>query len=849
MAVRALLIEGFHGNLKYIDNDISQVRKIFDSLNISTQIAPIGNAREVRNKIEDECAGSYSNDVIIIYYTGHGILEKNKLHFKIADSPNRFTNMLSINAVVESLTNSVYTKVILILDCCNAEAAEKAIVNEDLERFHLLYSSRTLQKSWELDEYQMSAFTKFMCDSLETLSRTSVANGRITLRNLDDEIRQKISIYNNEQHRNIPHPGSLGTRSDEIVLYTLYNGGETELISKVKDYRCNFLSCIEDCIKTCSGRFSWCDTLFRHDINMRTYTIPTVKIGDGSTLKLEKFFYEWVRSNNTYLALLANAGVGKTSACFHLASMIMKSNFQFDLLPVFVPLQLWDEIAKGKNVFEIIQIFSNGVFTTAEIQELTNLKKLLFLLDGFDEINTESTLSGIIANFKKLAPFLRFGCKTILTCRTHYFADENQISDVLQGKVVGTDFAALLLSDEYNFYIGELQEFSENEILEVIQLSVTSEDANKIWDDIKAIYDLRDLAKKAIILKMILKTLPELKKKSQTGKITASTLYRIYTYKLLKRELSERRYKMDISDLEDFIEYIASLMWEHQTLSINTQVFHKEIVSFRSKQSDIHLGLDQYIYSGRVSSFFIRDRNDNYAFSHKSFYEYYFARYCIQSIEDAECDFSGWKRKWFDKEVANFIADIIVAEHKAFTIIQLFSAANQVTHPTIIWNVLHILSLLDYDVVQKYLTDDTKKSLVDKAKRETNCVIIRQYCRIIAKFIDRTLSEQFIDKIIEIVRIDKNQNRENNDTYFNYYNGKDSACSAFIKHLQTPSPKYDAKLHIYLLGDIAGTEYLEPFVAATKTWSATEYQRLSVSVEQAIAAISKRDLTHINTQP
>lgn len=837
MAIQALLIEGFHGQLKYTENDICRVRETFNRLNISTQTAPLGNARDVREVIEEKCSRAYSNDTLIIYYSGHGELRGGKLNLRIADTRNVYNDLLNINQIIDTTLLSAYMKIALILDCCHAEAAQKAI--EDLERFHLLYSSRTLQKSWELDEYQMSAFTMFMCDALQDLLNSN-ANESITLHNLSAEIRSRRDKYNQAHNTDIPRPGAIGSKADEIVLYISYQSGETKFAAKIEEYRQNFLHCIENCSKACSGKFFWCDALFRHDIEMTKYTVPTVNTNEGTKLKLSDFFIQWINSNDAYLALLANAGVGKTSACFYLVSMATRGELNV-LVPVLIPLQMWEELAKKKDVIESISEFSNKIFTSEEIRELIKSKQLVLLLDGFDEISSESALSSIIANFKKLAPFLRLGCKTILTCRTHYFAEESQINDVLQGQVTGTDFAVLLLGDEYNFLIGELQEFSESEILEVIQLSDATWDANKIWADIKAIYDLRDLAKRAIILKMILKTLPELQMKSKNHKITASTLYRIYTYKLLKRELGERRYKMDINDLEKFIEYIASLMWTYQTLSINTHTFQKEIADFYSQQLDVQFELDQYIYSGRISSFFVRDRHDNYAFCHKSFFEYYIARHCIRSIENGESDFSGWDRKWFDKEIASFVTDIIIAEPRKYAIIQLFRAANQATHPTVIWNVLHILSLLNLDSVQEYLTDDTKEKLIKKAGNETNCVIIRQYCRIISKFIDRCLSEQLIEKIIDIVKNDPEQNRENNETYFNYYNGKEAACNAFVKHLQSPSPKYDAKLHLYLLGDIAGPEYLEPLRRATNNWPLSEYEKMRRSIEDAIKSISIRD--------
>ena len=281
-------------------------------------------------------------------------------------------------------------------------------------------------------------------------------------------------------------------------------------------------------------------------------------------------------------------------------------------------------------------------------------------------------------------------------------------------------------------------------------------------------------------------------------------------------------------------------MWRNQTLSINTDRFKKEIADFYLQKERYPVyTLDQYIYSGRVSSFFVRDKNNNYAFSHKSFFEYYFSRYCVKRIKN-EINDPCWSKKWFDKEIAAFITDIFQKGGMQHLIFYLFSAASSTTDPIVIWNTLHILSLLDFDDVHSFLTDDTISKLLQKADSETNCVIIRQYCRIIAKFINRDIAEQYIDKIIQIVQTDPVQNQENNDTYYNYYGGKEAACQAFIKHLQVPNPKYDAKLHIYLLGDIASVKYLSQFESAVSNWSPDDYERMHRSITEAKRLMSAR---------
>ena len=156
----------------------------------------------------------------------------------------------------------------------------------------------------------------------------------------------------------------------------------------------------------------------------------------------------------------------------------------------------------------------------------------------------------------------------------------------------------------------------------------------------------------------------------------------------------------------------------------------------------------------------------------------------------------------------------------------------------LIWNTLHIISLLDIEIIEKYLVNNMKLEYIKRGEQESRSVIIRQYCRIIAKFIDRKSAENLIDKIIMIVKSDPKENDDNDRTYYNYYGGKNAAINAWIKHLSVRKPKYDAKLHLYLLEHLATKEYLEKIKNAIQNWENIEGYEEDIS--RALTQIEKR---------
>ena len=351
---------------------------------------------------------------------------------------------------------------------------------------------------------------------------------------------------------------------------------------------------------------------------------------------------------------------------------------------------------------------------------------------------------------------------------------------------------------------------------------------------INEIYDLKDLAKRAILLKMILQTLPELKK--NTGVIDSATLYLLYTQKLLRREFESRKIGIELSEKENFIGYIANLMFSNEQLTIDSKKFDKEIEQFFISSLYSRDELNNYNYDCKVSTFFCRDIHDNYRFIHKSFYEYYYSLYCVRQL--GEDNLSPWKSRWFPREIAKFTKELVSNKRYKHLIPKIVQTSLDAKDGVLIWNTLHVLSLLDEIDIEKYFTKQLKEEYIKRAYQETRSVIIRQYCRVIAKFIDRKEAEILIDRIILMVKEDPVENKDNDETYYNYYGGKNAACQAFIKHLSVVHPKYDAKLHLYLLEHLASEDYINKIIDVTDKWDNRE--DYADAIAQAVEGIAGR---------
>lgn len=820
--INALLINGCNKGLVYLSNDLEYMKKSFESIGI-TCTSSGGNKLMILKSLSEIIDMLSSNDSLIVYYSGHGEIKRSGLALKVDDN-NSVNDYLPLRELIDNTLQSECTNILFILDCCYSTASILDWKTYASEKYILLLPSNRIEQVEESDELQGSVFTYFMYKALIDKPDQLFEESTITLNSFFNTVKEYIQDYSQKTHRTISKPdliGSNNTISRFVLAKHITNNKEKILNEKILMYHDDFKKCIFECERKCYDNAIWCNTICLLDINLNKYLIPTIRqyrssLSSDGKEKIDIFLEKWfinTGNNNNYLALLGDMGVGKSVACLYIFEYICEHFKSY--VPILISLNSFALHKVGKDSFyQFLCEYLNSKFSIDEIKELCKQQKLVFILDGFDEIGNTANLNSIISNYNLLITFFRMNCKTVLTCRTHYFSNQEEINQVLSGSIEGTDFANYLLCKEYPFNVIELLEFTPNEVIKLIRLLSPGQNINGIWKQICSIYDLRDLAKRAILLKMILQTLPDLKK--QNSPVSSYTIYKFYTKKILRREVNNRKTGLEISEKERFISYIAFLMFKSNELVINTSKFHNEIISYFTNSIYSRDDLNSIKYDCRVATFFSRDKNDNYQFMHKSFFEYYFAMYCIQQLSENRME--SWSIRWFPKEIAYFIKSMLCEQSYSHLIIRVIDFSLKSEDDLVLWNTLHILSLIDDNVINAVLLPDHKKSYLERAFQENRCVIIRQYCRIISRFVSREKAEELIDRVINIARTNSSENEKNDETYFNYYGGKKAACQAFISHLNVPNPKYDARLHLYLLEHLANKDYIDRIIEATNQW-------------------------------
>jgi predicted NACHT family NTPase len=277
------------------------------------------------------------------------------------------------------------------------------------------------------------------------------------------------------------------------------------------------------------------------------------------------------------------------------------------------------------NDFEV-----KGNFTFAKFQLLNEKGRFLIILDGFDEM-ADRVLDGLPQeHFEELGTLACKNGKVILSSRTHYFKDPDHVFEVHEdSKAVHNS-----IEGRSQFEILFLNAFTEEDIDKYLQDSFKDE-----WENykniIKSTYDLKSLAEVPILLNMIVQILPDMVRENKM--INRSEIYQTFTDKWFKRE--QWRRGLHTKERIYFCMQLAMHFYKRQENYVHWKTLPQYIKDYFKDKVDTHTDLDVFEADVRTSNFLIRKEDSgNYFFVHKSFMEFFVAKWFLDNIRNNVVD-------------------------------------------------------------------------------------------------------------------------------------------------------------------------------------------------------------------
>ena len=529
----------------------------------------------------------------------------------------------SIPAVLQKLVNLMPS---------DRPTLSKSVFSQQLhDWFEVLYHFES-DDIWEKDYFEWIVQVRSWLGKYDRILVRGI-EGEAKLNHLND-LRQSVEQHKTDQ-------GLLVARSwvSQTVLEAVEDNRQLfcytfdELIDKDADFS-GYLDWLEAEVKS-----QKIDTLYvdlactKEDIDPNTQQSLGKSRYDQENGWIDRYINTWLKDPaKEHLSILGEFGTGKTWFALHYAweavqkyRAAKKEGNELPRLPLVIPLR---DYAKAVSVESLFSEFFfrqhnvNGLNYKA-FEQLNRMGKLLLIFDGFDEMAAKIDRQKMINNFWELAKIVGPGAKAILTCRTEHFPEAKEGREVLNAQLQAS--TSNLSGEPPQFEVLELEKLNNQQIREVLsKRKAKPETIAKIM----ANSELVDLARRPVMINLILEALPEI----ESGK--PIDLARIYLYAVSRKMERDIKTERTFTSMKDKLYFLCELAWEilsTDQISLNYRLFPDRIRRCFGAVVQEQTDLDHWHYDMMGQTLLIRNADGDYSPAHRSLLEFFVAyKFAVQ---------------------------------------------------------------------------------------------------------------------------------------------------------------------------------------------------------------------------
>lgn len=423
----------------------------------------------------------------------------------------------------------------------------------------------------------------------------------------------------------------------------------------------------------------------------------TVLNADGTDHNnLQEVIHKWIDSPSIgLLSILADYGAGKSTLIERIQYEYCAQyvNGTSTLKPLLLRLKDYEKFnSLDELMLDTVRRDYQRIVPIDLLWKFLSNGEFLVLMDGFDEIALRSSKDVRKERIQELLPIVAESKQALLTCRPAYFVSEDEYHDALSA-MTGSHLVTMLASSgprgqrQLQKESRQLRSFLRNALLlprsttalrsidlltvtlsslskEQIQehfLSRKSELENacgvslvEIESFVSETYDLSDLVRRPILLKMITDTLTSgrVDVKNLGSQFGPAELYEIYIAVQfdIDWEKGDVRKLFSPSQRRDYAEKIAVLMFDSGQLEVDLE-----------QLSSITDG-DEAMLTDVTTCTFLTRSGKLFQFSHRSFAEFFTARFLARKLSLGEKD-ERFARK-LSQEILYFLGAFCLIESK-----------------------------------------------------------------------------------------------------------------------------------------------------------------------------------------
>ncbi|MDQ2904419.1 MAG: NACHT domain-containing protein [Chloroflexota bacterium] len=338
------------------------------------------------------------------------------------------------------------------------------------------------------------------------------------------------------------------------------------------------------------------------------------------------------------ILLLGEAGQGKTTVLKQvftlLTNQFLNTYPPTSPFPLYMPLRDFS-YTKG-NAAELIWSHISEEFPLAfeDFVLLLRNNQILFLFDGFDEIKGELTQTAI----NERAAGKIFARPSLLSCRKSFFDFYLSMSILQEYYPIWIELRPLEMDTHVEQYIATFCSQKQSKLAQNIS------PIEPIIQTIKGTPELQDLAQRPLLLIMMLDIFTDPKEVNEEI-WNVAILYKKYTELWLKNEAAKLSSILKWNEKAGLLEEIAWITYSSQPpvaflYSLNQSVTftYIDIAAIIKNAASRYLSVTeaQILDDLCFRTLLLLSEGETYYFLHKSFQEYYAARYIFNCMRSRE---------------------------------------------------------------------------------------------------------------------------------------------------------------------------------------------------------------------
>lgn len=335
------------------------------------------------------------------------------------------------------------------------------------------------------------------------------------------------------------------------------------------------------------------------------------------------------RPTQLRMFVLGHYGAGKSSVAVESAIRALlhyeDSTGESARLPIYLRLRDWKTMPSWANIQAYLGQSPNYPFRSVEhVERLASQDRLFFLLDGLDEMSQRLSRRESIALVNGIPRSLYPGASFVAFSRLSFFLDVDQMLEMFDEGTFSLPSDLTQRLSEWNYQALSLDPPSEEQIKKYVDDACGLE-ASRVARILEETYNLSDLARRPVLLKMTIDCLPLLEARIGTDdRVEAADLYAMYVQQWLHR--THEATHVSIKERLSIIQELALLLWGRRPQRIRSA----ELSEFLAQKFPEHR-VDELLFD--IANCSMLDLGDEgYEFSHKSFLEYFIARAVVDDL-------------------------------------------------------------------------------------------------------------------------------------------------------------------------------------------------------------------------